>query len=106
MGNSAPSVFFLFKAKLSRETPYDFYLSGDRVEGIIQIVTNDNEDDLNCKYGPLYVELIGELHNFKTNTHQKIRKGVQVFFRKRAQVTKLSNDNPRSVRFLFKENLF
>jgi len=107
MGNSAPSVLFSFKVKFSRETPNDFYLSGDRVYGIIQIVTNDNDSDLNFKYGPLYVELIGELHDFRTNMHQqRTAKGVQIFFRKRAQVIKLPDDNQQSVRFSFKGNFF
>jgi hypothetical protein len=105
MGNSAPSVLFSFKVKFSRETPNDFYLSGDRVQGIIQIITNDNDNDLNFKYGPLYVELIGELHDFKTNIHQQRNtKGVQIFFRKRTQVIKLPNDNQPLVRCLLKEN--
>ncbi|CAF4938468.1 unnamed protein product [Rotaria magnacalcarata] len=85
LGNSAPSFLFSYKVNFTREIPNDFYLSGDRVQGIIQIATNDNENDLIEKYGPLYVELIGELHDFKTDTHQHYTKGVQIFFRTRTQ---------------------
>jgi hypothetical protein len=106
MGNSAPSVLFSFNVKFSRETPNDFYLSGDRVQGIIQIVTNDNDNDLNFKYGPMYVELVGELHGFQTNIQQQRRlRNVQTFFQKRAQVTKLPDDNQQPVRYLFKAKL-
>ncbi|CAF1188486.1 unnamed protein product [Rotaria sordida] len=95
MGNSAPSFLFSYKLNFTRETPNDFYLSGERVQGIVQITTNYNDNDLTHKYGPLYVELIGELHDFKTNTHQHYTKGVHVFFRRRAQVIKLPNDNQK-----------
>ncbi|CAF2635133.1 unnamed protein product [Rotaria sp. Silwood2] len=54
MGNSAPSFLFSYKVNFTRETPKDFYLSGDRVQGIIQIATNDNDNDLIRKYGPLW----------------------------------------------------
>lgn len=106
MGNNAPSVSFSFKVNFSRETPNDFYLSGDRVQGIIQVATDDTDNDLNSKYGPLYVELIGELNDFKTNIHQHINRGVTIFFRRRAQLTKLPNDNQQQVRYSFKGKLF
>ncbi|CAF0874702.1 unnamed protein product [Adineta ricciae] len=94
MGNIAPSVLSSFKVKLTRETPYDFYLSGDRVHGIIDIVTNDKTNDLNFRYGPLYVELIGELKDVKTNLYQQRNlNNVQIFFRERAQVIKIPADN-------------
>jgi hypothetical protein len=104
MGNSgnAPSLFYSYKVNFTREIPNDFYLSGDRVQGVIQILTNDNDDDLNFKYGPLYVELVGELHDFKSNSHNSHGKGDRIFFRKRAQVTKLPNDNQQLVRYSFK----
>ncbi|CAF3305308.1 unnamed protein product [Rotaria socialis] len=95
LGNSAPSLLFSYKVNFTREIPNDFYLSGDRVQGIIQIATNDNENDLIQKYGPLYVELIGELHDFKTDTHQHYTKGVQIFFRTRTQIIQLPNDNQK-----------
>jgi hypothetical protein len=72
MGNSATSVFFSYKVKFTREIPNDFYLSGDRVQGIIQILTNDHDNDLNFKYGPLYVELIGEFQDFKVNNESYV----------------------------------
>ncbi|CAF1013383.1 unnamed protein product [Rotaria sp. Silwood1] len=94
-GNSAPTFLFSYKLNFTRETPNDFYLSGDRVQGIIQITTNDNDNDLIRKYGPLYVELIGELHDFKTDTHQHYTEGVHVFFRRGAQVIQLPNDQEK-----------
>lgn len=101
MGNSAPSILFSYKVNFSRETPNDFYVSGDRVQGIIQIVTNDNDNDLNSKYGPLYVELIGQLHDFATNRyHDGYGKGLQIFFRKQVQVITLPNDNQKLVRLI------
>jgi hypothetical protein len=106
MGNSAPFVFFSYKVNFTREIPNDFYLSGDRVQGIIEIITNDNDNDLNFKYGPLHVELIGELHDFRTNRHQRYAKGDQIFFRKRVQVIKLPNNNQKLVRYSFKRNFF
>lgn len=105
MGNIAPSVSFSFKVNFSRETPNDFYLSGDRVQGVIQVATDDTDNDLNSKYGPLYVELIGELNDFKASIQQHINRGVKIFFRKRAQLTKLPNDNQQLVRYSFKESL-
>ena len=105
MGNSAASVFFSYKVKFTREIPNNFYLSGDRVQGIIQILTNDNDDNLTVKYGPLHVELIGELQDFKTNNHQRYRKGVQIFFRKQTQLIQLPNNNQQLVRYLFKEKI-
>lgn len=105
MGNSVPPVFFSYKVNFTREIPNDFYLNGDRVQGIIEILTNDNDNDLDSKYGPLHVELIGELQDFKTNTQQRYTEGVQIFFRKRTQLTKLPNDNQQRVRYSFKGNL-
>ncbi|UJR32528.1 hypothetical protein I4U23_019990 [Adineta vaga] len=94
MGNITPSVLSSFKVKLTRETPYDFYLSGDRIHGIIDIVTNDKGHDLNFRYGPLYVELIGESKDVKTNIYQQRNlNNVQIFFRKRVQVIKIPTDN-------------
>jgi hypothetical protein len=106
MGNIAPSILSSFKVKFTREAPNDFYLSGDRVQGIIEIVTKDKDNDVNFKHGPLYVELIGKLKDCKTNSHQqRIATGVQIFFRQRAQVIKLPNDNQQMVRYSFKENI-
>jgi len=107
MGNIAPSILSSFKVKFTREAPNDFYLSGDRVQGIIEIVTKDKDNDVNFKHGPLYVELIGKLKDCKTNSHQqRIATGVQIFFRQRAQVIKLPNDNQQMVRYSFKKNIF
>ncbi|CAF1488843.1 unnamed protein product [Adineta steineri] len=94
MGNITPSLLSSFKVKFNRETPYDFYLSGDRVHGVIVIVTNDKDNELNFRYGPLYVELIGESKDAIINNYQeRIPNNAQIFFRKRAQVIKLPNDN-------------
>lgn len=94
-------VSFSFKVKFTRESPNDFYLSGDRVHGIVQLVTNENENDLNRKYGPLHVELIGELNDFITNKHGTLyAKDIRKFFRKQAQVEKLPNDNQQLVRYI------
>ena len=92
MGNSARSLFYLYKVNFTRETPNDFYLSGDRVQGIIEIVINDTDDDLNLKYGPLHVELIGALCDFKPDIYHTYGKEDRIFFRKRAQLIKLPND--------------
>jgi hypothetical protein len=98
--NGVSSVSFSFKVKFTRESPNDFYLSGDRVQGIIQLVTHENENDLNRKYGPLHVELIGELNDFITNKHGTLyAKDIRKFFRKQAQVEKLPNDNHQLVRY-------
>ncbi len=98
--NAVSSVSFSFKVKFTRESPNDFYLSGDRVQGIIQLVTNENENDLNRKYGPLHVELIGELNDFITNKHGTLyAKDIRKFFRKQARVEKLPNDNQQLVRY-------
>ena len=90
---------FSWKVKFTRESPNDFYLSGDRVQGVVQLVADENEDDLNREYGPLYVELIGELNDFITNRHGALyAKDIQKFFRKQAQVERLPSDN--MVRYL------
>ena len=104
MGNYL-SASFSFKVKFSRETPNDFYLSGDRVQGIVQVVTDDIENDLNSKYGPLYVELIGEMHDFKIQSRLESTQVVRIFFQTQTQVTKLPNDNQQLVRYSFNENL-
>ena len=106
MGNITPSVLSSFKVKLTRETPYDFYLSGDRVHGIIDIVTNDKTKDLNFRYGPLYVELIGELKDVKTNIYQQRNlSNVQIFFRERGHVIKIPADNSPTVRIFVAEKV-
>ena len=92
MGNGASSLIYSYKVNFTRETPNDFYLSGDRVQGIIQILINDTDDDLNLKYGPLQVELIGELCDFKPDIYLTYAKGDRIFFRKRAQLIKLPID--------------
>ncbi len=92
------SVFLSFKVKFTREPPNDFYLSGDRVQGIIQLVTNDTDDDLHHKYGQLHVELIGELNDFITHRYRRPDPTrTQILFRKRAQVKKLPDNDQQLV---------
>ncbi|CAF2804225.1 unnamed protein product [Rotaria sp. Silwood2] len=68
MGNSGlSSLYFWYKVDFTRETPNDFYLSGDHVQGINKITANYNYNDFDFKYGPLNVELIGEIHDFTSD---------------------------------------
>jgi hypothetical protein len=98
--NDKISKSLSFKVKFTRESPNDFYLSGDRVQGIVQVVTYENGNDLNRKYGPLHVELIGELNDFLTNSRGGLyARSMRKFFRKQARVEKLPNDN--RVRYIF-----
>ncbi len=95
------SVFLSFKVKFTREPPNDFYLSGNRVQGIIQLVTNDNSKDLHRKYDQLHVELIGELNGFIIDRYRRPNPTqTQIFFRKRAQVKKLPDDDQQLVSYI------
>ena len=78
-------IFFSYKVKFTRETPNDFYISGDGVEGIIELTTNET-NDLYVNYGSLHVELIGELQDFKKDQYQRYTEGVERFFRKKTKL--------------------
>jgi len=82
-------IFFSFKVKFTREIPNDFYISGDQVEGIIELTTNEIRA-LDLTYGTLRVDLIGELQDFKKNIHQPYTDGVEIFFRRQTKLIPIS----------------
>ncbi|UJR19777.1 hypothetical protein I4U23_022911 [Adineta vaga] len=86
---------FITLLKFTRETPNDFYLSGDQVEGIVELTTNET-NDLYMKYGLLHVELIGELHDFKRHRYQRSTDGVKIFFRRQTKLIQIKNQQKKS----------
>ncbi|CAF1454868.1 unnamed protein product [Adineta ricciae] len=98
MGNiysNAIPIFFSYKVKFTRDIPQDFYISGDRAKGIIELTTNETIN-LYIKYGLLHVELIGEIHYFKTHKNAKAPNGIQIFFWRKVKLIQLPKTNQQN----------